>query len=345
VLRTRVAPSTCSAIEPAIRSMPSSRAAPAAHVSAGPSSGSAPGGGLLGRAEHRPLLGQHDERRARLRGGAGQAIRGLEVAVAVRRGCELHGGGSHVCLSSPGGLTRQSIRCREDIVRDDRLAESDPAHPGRPRTFRSRPGGCRSVRGGRPLKRWRWVGAFGPDGMACAARASIGGVPVSWWAAWDGERLHERMHRRAGPVRMAPGHVRCAGLELAFQEGEGVEVVSPHGAQHIWTRKQAGMPIRGTLLGRPFEGRGFVDDTAGYHARSTAWFWSAGVGVAESGAPVAWNLVDGVHDGLQTSERPCGSTARRTRSSRWRSRSTSPRSGICAASRLPCGRTRRACCC
>ena len=165
------------------------------------------------------------------------------------------------------------------------------------------PGRMPLVRGGRPLKRWRWVGAFGPDGMACAARASIGGLPVSWWAAWDGERLHERMHRRAGPVRMAPGHVRCAGLELAFEEGEGVEVVSPHGAQHIWTRKQAGMPMRGTLLGRPFEGRGFVDDTAGYHARETAWFWSAGVGVAESGAPVAWNLVDGVHDGLQASER------------------------------------------
>jgi hypothetical protein len=159
------------------------------------------------------------------------------------------------------------------------------------------------VRGGRPLKRWRWVGAFGPGGMACAARASIAGAPVSWWAVWDGERLHERMHRHAGPVRMAPGHVRCTGLELTFQEGEGVEVVSPHGAQHIWTRKQAGMPMRGTLLGRPFEGRGFVDDTAGYHARETAWFWSAGVGVAESGVPVAWNLVDGVHDGLQASER------------------------------------------
>jgi Protein of unknown function (DUF2804) len=153
------------------------------------------------------------------------------------------------------------------------------------------------VRGGRPLKRWRWVGAFSPGAMACAARLSIGGVPVSWWAVWDGERLHERMHRRAGPVRMAPGHVRCAGLELSFEESEGVEVVSPHGAQHIWTRKQAGFPIRGTLLGRPFEGRGFVDDTAGYHARETAWCWSAGVGIAESGAPVAWNLVDGLHDG------------------------------------------------
>ena len=214
------------------------------------------------------------------------------------------------------------------------------------RTSRSRPARMPLVRGGRPLKRWRWVGAFGPDGMACAARASIGGVPVSWWAVWDGERLHERMHRRAGPVRMAPGHVRCAGLELAFEEGEGVEVVSPHGAQHIWTRKQAGMPIRGTLLGRPFEGRGFVDDTAGYHARSTAWFWSAGVGVAESGAP------RGVEPGRRRARRRAdvgadrvGRRRRRTRSSRCRSRTTSPRSAICAASRLPCGRTRRACCC
>ena len=120
---------------------------------------------------------------------------------------------------------------------------------------------------------------------------------------WDGERLHERMHRRAGPVRMAPGHVRCAGLELAFEEGEGVEVVSPHGTQHIWTRKQAGFPIRGTLLGRPFEGRGFVDDTAGYHARRTAWFWSAGVGRGAGGERIGWNLVEGVNDDPIDSER------------------------------------------
>ena len=57
------------------------------------------------------------------------------------------------------------------------------------------------------------------------------------------------------------------------------------------------------MLGRPFEGRGFVDDTAGYHARRTAWRWSAGVGVAESGALVAWNLVEGVHDDAAVSER------------------------------------------
>jgi hypothetical protein len=187
------------------------------------------------------------------------------------------------------------------VVEGWRGVGGDPS--GRPAGIPLPPDRMPPLRGGRPLKRWRWVGAFGPGGMACAARATIAGVPVSWWAVWDGARLHERFHRRGGAVRMAPGHVRCAGLDLRFEEGEGVEVVSPHGGQYIWTRKQAGMPVRGTLLGRPFEGRAFVDDTAGYHARETAWLWAAGVGVAESGAPVAWNLVDGVHDGSQVSER------------------------------------------
>jgi Domain of unknown function (DUF2804), C-terminal len=174
---------------------------------------------------------------------------------------------------------------------------------GRPSDLPLPPDRMPLMRGGRPRKRWRWVGAFGPDAMACAARVSIGGVPVAWWAVWDGARLHERMHRRGGRVTMEPGRVRCAGLDLRFEEDVGVEVVSPHGAQYIWTRKQAGVPVRGTVLGRPFEGHGFVDDTAGYHARRTAWYWSAGVGIAESGARVAWNLVDGVHDALQASER------------------------------------------
>jgi hypothetical protein len=191
-------------------------------------------------------------------------------------------------------------------MRTERISawrNSDPAHPGRPTGVPLPPARMPLLRGGRPLKRWRWVGAFSEDAMACAARVFVGGVPVTWWAVWDGAELHERMHRRSGAVRMEPGRVRAAGLDLRFEEAEGVEVVSPHGAQYIWTSKQGGIPVRGTVLGRPFEGRGFVDDTAGYHARRTAWRWSAGVGVAESGALVAWNLVDGVHDDAAVSER------------------------------------------
>src|SRR5829696_685571 len=155
--------------------------------------------------------------------------------------------------SSPSGLTRQSTRPGEDIVPPMRTERVDawrgPA-PGRPE-LPLPPGRMPPLRGGRPLKRWRWVGAFGPDAMACAARVSIGGVPVMWWAAWDGAGLHEGKRG----VRVGPGRASAPGLELRFEEGDGVEVVSPHGDQHIWTRKQGGIPVRGTLLGRPFEGR------------------------------------------------------------------------------------------
>jgi hypothetical protein len=96
-------------------------------------------------------------------------------------------------------------------------------------------------------------------------------------------------------------------IDLALEEDAGVECVSPHGRSYIWTRKQGGIRAHGTVAlgGRPraVEARAIVDDTAGYHARHTAWLWSAGVGVAASGAPVAWNLVAGVHDAPEASER------------------------------------------
>jgi len=46
-----------------------------------------------------------------------------------------------------------------------------------------------------------------------------------------------------------------------------------------------------------------IDDTAGYHSRHTEWYWSAGVGVGEEGAALAWNLVAGVNDPPTGSER------------------------------------------
>jgi hypothetical protein len=80
--------------------------------------------------------------------------------------------------------------------------------------------------------------------------------------------------------------------------GTEIEVVSPHGSQYAWTRKRGGVSVRGEVLGRPFEAPGLVDESAGYHARHTAWRWSAGAGVTASGEPVAWNLTDGLHDGF-----------------------------------------------
>jgi hypothetical protein len=158
---------------------------------------------------------------------------------------------------------------------------------------------------GRPLKRWRYVGVYRPDLMLCIGDARVAGIRQRWWALAlpDGTLLEGRRG-----VLLAPGRARAGGvIDLELREGDGIQVVSPHGQGWVWTRKQGGVPVRGRVrvAGRTFDidgDDGFVDESAGYHARHTVWRWSAGIGRAENGRAVAWNLVDGVHDGV-TSER------------------------------------------
>lgn len=184
---------------------------------------------------------------------------------------------------------------------------------GRPGGLPLPPGRMPLLRGGRMLKRWRYVGAYGPELMVCVASVQIGPARQAFWAVWDreAEELHERTLMRSGPVRLAPGKVsvrdRGVEIELAFDEGPAIEVVSAHGSQYAWTRKQAPVRLRGTvdlggtlhLIDQP----GIVDDSAGYHARHTAWQWSAGVGIGADGSSLAWNLVAGLHDAPAGSER------------------------------------------
>jgi Protein of unknown function (DUF2804) len=149
------------------------------------------------------------------------------------------------------------------------------------------------VRKGRPLKRWRYVAVYSPELMG---HARVAGMSQRWWAV-------------ALPDGSLSEGARADGvISLELDEGPGVEVASRHGRSYIWTRKQAGIAVRGQVRvsGRtiavdgPF---GFVDESAGYHARRTAWRWSAGIGRAGDGRAVAWNLVDGVHDSAVDSER------------------------------------------
>ena len=165
----------------------------------------------------------------------------------------------------------------------------------------------------RPLKRWRYVAVFRADLMLCVAEAHVAGLPQRWWAVAlpDGTLEARTTQRRAG-LRVGPGHVRVEArqvlIELRLREGEGVEVASPHGRSWIWTRKQALVPVEGRVRLGEREwtidgGDAFVDDSAGYHARHTVWRWSAGLGTTCDGRPVAWNLVDGVHDAPADSER------------------------------------------
>jgi hypothetical protein len=148
-------------------------------------------------------------------------------------------------------------------------------------------------------KAWTWVGGFGPDLMLCAASARVGPLRASWWAVWDGERLHERAYRRAGPVTATPERVHVRGiLDLTVEPGAPWEVTTGPS----WTRKRPAR-LSGTALGRPVELGGLIDESAGRHARETVWMWSAGAGELEDGRPVTWNLVDGLHDGIEESER------------------------------------------
>jgi hypothetical protein len=164
-------------------------------------------------------------------------------------------------------------------------------------------------RGARPLKRWRYVGIFCDELMACAATVQVGPARQTFWAVVSREdrRLRERTHTlaRRGAVELAPGRLRVrdggVALDLALQEDSGVEALCPHGRGYVWTRKQAGIPARGTVTldggpPRAIEALAVVDDTAGYHARVTEWRWAAGVGVDPAGTALAFNLVEGVND-------------------------------------------------
>jgi hypothetical protein len=162
----------------------------------------------------------------------------------------------------------------------------------------------RSLRGARPLKRWRYVGVYTRELMLCVGHARVGPIPQRWWAMAlpDGS-----LNEGARGVRIAGESVVVDGvIDLTISEGDGVEVVSPHGRQLIWTRKQALVPVRGVVTVEGTEHTiddvAFIDDSAGYHARRTEWRWSAGHGRLEDGRRVGWNLVTGVHEG-EPSER------------------------------------------
>jgi Protein of unknown function (DUF2804) len=159
-------------------------------------------------------------------------------------------------------------------------------------------------KGGRPLKRWRYVGVFGDDVIACFGVVRIGGLPQAFWAVLDGAGLRERTRFRTGSVELRDGVVRVRDVAdlLVEPAGEAVEVTSRHGAQQIWTRKTPAR-ARGTLAGRAVDLPALIDDSAGYHARVTEWEWAAGAGLSSDGRDVRWNLVTGIHDGATASER------------------------------------------
>jgi hypothetical protein len=191
--------------------------------------------------------------------------------------------------------------------------------------------------GGTWRKRWRYVAAFSDELIVCAARARVGPVGETFWLVWDREshRMHEHTRRLlpgargevwtevadpdAGAIDHAPDEgslVRVEGRDgesavrafLRVGSGRWVETVCPTEAgQYTWTRKRADVPVEcdvrvGEARWR-LQARGVEDESAGYHPHHTVWSWSAGVGTTEDGRSVGWNLVTGLNDPPELSER------------------------------------------
>lgn len=186
--------------------------------------------------------------------------------------------------------------------------------PGRP-DLPLPPGPMPLRRHGQTRKRWRYVAVFAAEAMVCAARAQVGPFTQSFWMLWDrhrGERFANTSIRPGSrEVRMRGPNVeidaKSVSARLEIGESPPVESICPSGSGWGWTRKRAGMPVRGTIeaAGRriAIEGRGVDDESAGYHRRHTSWLWSAGVGRAVDGRALAWNLVEGINDPPERSER------------------------------------------
>jgi Domain of unknown function (DUF2804), C-terminal len=168
---------------------------------------------------------------------------------------------------------------------------------------------------GQTRKRWRYVGVFGTELMLCAARAQVGPFGQAFWMLWDRRErrrlAHTSLRPRSSEVRMDGPlleiDARDVRASLRLGEETAVESICPSGSGWAWTRKRAGVPVRGTVeaSGRHWEIEGLAvdDESAGYHRRHTSWLWSAGVGSAADGRRIAWNLVEGINDPPRRSER------------------------------------------
>lgn len=168
---------------------------------------------------------------------------------------------------------------------------------------------------GQLRKRWRYVGVFAEELMLCAARAEVGPLAQSFWVLLDRGTQRQWQHTALRPGSREVSFdgsyltIDAPGLRASLRLGEiaPVEVTCPSGKSWAWTRKRAGVPINGTIEapGRRWQvsGRGVDDESAGHHQRHTSWRWSAGVGRGTDGRDVAWNLVEGVNDPPQGSER------------------------------------------
>src|SRR4051812_20847236 len=84
------------------------------------------------------------------------------------------------------------------------------------------------VRRGRPLKRWHYIGFYGPEVMLCAGDVRVGFLRQQFWAVAErGRPLREQTSLRSAGVAFEGSRVviesPAVRVELTASEGEGVE--------------------------------------------------------------------------------------------------------------------------
>jgi uncharacterized protein DUF2804 len=133
-----------------------------------------------------------------------------------------------------------------------------------------------------------------------------------WTEAGDGSDAGQILHApdEGSVVRIESKHPDIGEVRafLRFGGGRWVESVCPtEDGQYVWTRKRVDVPVTSDVrLGSrriESEARGVEDESEGYHPRHTVWSWSAGVGTTADGRAVGWNLVSGINDPPERSER------------------------------------------
>jgi Protein of unknown function (DUF2804) len=169
------------------------------------------------------------------------------------------------------------------------------------------------VRAGILLKRWHYATFWSPELLLCAAQVRVGPIAQEYWGVWDrrDKRFWQRTHYVQRRVSLLPMKVAVdeadVGVELPFEPSDEFEVYRPQGQAYIWSRKQfcvrATATVRLEATTRRTDGAVFVDVNAGYHTRHTRWRWSAGAGRDQHGRTVAWNVIVGLFDTPQQSER------------------------------------------
>jgi hypothetical protein len=181
------------------------------------------------------------------------------------------------------------------------------------------PGPMPLWRDGGLRKRWRYVGLYSKGLMLCAARAEVGPTGQCFWALWapsHGLVLDHTSLRPGSREVVLDGPrvtIDAPGVyaELTLEDSAPIESICPSGEGDGWgwTRKRAGIRVSGKVEIPRHSWQfdrlpcGVDDESAGYQARHTSWLWSAGVGRAADGRPLGWNLVEGINDPPENSER------------------------------------------